>query len=136
MFRIRFFSIPDPHFFHPRSRIRIKEFKYGFLPQKLFLSSRKYYLDCSWRIRIPDPDHEFFTHPGSRGSKRHRIPEPGSGSVPLVPARSGPKGLACFGSVAFTYTQLQYMRILILIIAVDGHFFIVRYRYLPQNCNF
>ncbi len=26
--RIRLFSIPDPNFFHPVSRIRIKEFKY------------------------------------------------------------------------------------------------------------
>ncbi len=49
--RIRLFSIPDPgsDFFLPGSRIRIKEFKYW-----------------SW----------LFTHPGSRGQKRHRIPDP------------------------------------------------------------
>jgi hypothetical protein len=38
-----FFSsqIPDPNFFHPGCRIRIKKFKY-FNPKKLFLNSRKY----------------------------------------------------------------------------------------------
>jgi hypothetical protein len=40
------FRIPDPIFFHPGSRIRIKEFKY-FNPKKWFLSSRKYDLGCS-----------------------------------------------------------------------------------------
>jgi hypothetical protein len=25
---------------------------------------------------IPDPDPDFFTHPGSRGQKMHRIPDP------------------------------------------------------------
>jgi hypothetical protein len=35
------------------SRIPIKEFKYGILTQKLFLSSRKYDPGCSTRIRIP-----------------------------------------------------------------------------------
>ncbi len=38
--RIRIFSIPGPNFFHPGSRIRIKEFKY--FTQKCFISSRKY----------------------------------------------------------------------------------------------
>jgi len=38
--------IPDPIFFHPGSRIRIKEFKY-FNQKKWFLSSRKYDLGCS-----------------------------------------------------------------------------------------
>jgi hypothetical protein len=52
--RIRIFSIqiPDPKFFHPGSRIGIKEFKY-FKPKRLFLSSRKYDPGCSSRIRIP-----------------------------------------------------------------------------------
>ncbi len=59
--RIRIFSIPDPNSFHPRSRIRIKEFGY-FKLKKLFLSSRKYDPVCSSRIRIV-----IFTHPGSRG---------------------------------------------------------------------
>ncbi len=56
--------IPDPTFFHPGSRIRIKEFKY-FNPSKWFLSSKKYDLGCSSRILffLPIPD------PGSRGQK-------------------------------------------------------------------
>jgi hypothetical protein len=61
-----FFPIPDLTFFHPGSRIPLKEFKY-FYPKKWFLSSRNY--DPGSRIwnltfypsRIPDP--------GSRGQK-------------------------------------------------------------------
>jgi hypothetical protein len=45
------FSIPDPNCFHPRSRIRIKKFKY-FNPKILFPRSRKYDPGCSSRIRI------------------------------------------------------------------------------------
>jgi hypothetical protein len=64
--------IPDPAFFHPGSRIRIKEFK-CFNPKKWFLSSRKYDPGCS--SRIPDPDADF--HPSRiLESKRHRIPDP------------------------------------------------------------
>ncbi len=59
--------IPNPTFFHPGSRIRIKEFKY-FNPKKWFLSSRKYDQGCSSRIPDPDP----FTHSGSRGQKGTR----------------------------------------------------------------
>ncbi len=53
--RIRLFSIPDPNCLHPRSRIRIKEFKYD--PR------------CS--SLIPDPDADFLPipDPGSRGQK-------------------------------------------------------------------
>ncbi len=53
-------------------RIRIKEFNH-FEPKKLFLSSRKYDPGCS--SRMPDPDLDIFTHPGSgiRGSERHLI---------------------------------------------------------------
>ncbi len=60
--------IPDPTFFQPGSRIRIKEFKY-FNPKKWFLSSRKYDPGCS--SRIPDPDADFLPipDPGSRGQK-------------------------------------------------------------------
>jgi hypothetical protein len=54
--------IPDPNFFHPGSRIRIKEFKY-FNPKKWFLSSRKYDLGCSSPIQIPDPDPDFLPIP-------------------------------------------------------------------------
>jgi hypothetical protein len=63
------FSIPELNFFHPGSRIRIREFEY-FNP-KLFLSSWKYDPGCSSRIRIPDQDPDFYP---SRipGSKRHR----------------------------------------------------------------
>ncbi len=73
--------IPDPNCLHPGSRIRIKEFKY-FNPKKTkkwFLSSRKFDLCCSSRIRmltfypsrIPDP-----------GVKK--APDPGSGSATLL----------------------------------------------------
>jgi hypothetical protein len=54
--------IPDPTFFHPGSRIRIKEFKY-FNPKKWFLSSRKYDPGCS--SRIPDPGVKKAPDPGS-----------------------------------------------------------------------
>ncbi len=57
------FSIPDPFFFQPGSRIRIKDFKY-FNPKKWFLSTQKYDPGCSSRILIL-----LFTHPGSRGQK-------------------------------------------------------------------
>jgi hypothetical protein len=82
--RIRHFSIPDPNFFHPGSRIHTKEFKY-FNPKNCFLISRNYDLVCSsW---IPDPDPDFFTHPGSRipdpGVKRQRIPVRNTGSGAL-----------------------------------------------------
>jgi hypothetical protein len=67
--------IPDPTFFHPGSRILIKEFKYfnSKKAKKLFLSSKKYDPGCS--SRIPDPDADFLP---SRipGSKRHPIPDP------------------------------------------------------------
>ncbi len=70
--QIRLFSIPDLNFFHPRSRIHMKEFK-NFNPKNCCLSSRKYDPGCSSRIRIM-----IFTHPESRiqGSKRHRILDP------------------------------------------------------------
>ncbi len=79
--------ILDPNFFHPGSRIRIKEFKY-FYPKKCFLTSRKYDPGCSSRIRIltfypsriPDPGVKKAPDPRSRcgiqGSKTHRIPDP------------------------------------------------------------
>ncbi len=82
------FSIPDPNFFHPGFRIRIKEFKY-FNPKKGFLSSRKYDSGCSSRIRIPDPDPGsgtwLFTNPGSliRDPAVKKAPDPGSGSATL-----------------------------------------------------
>ncbi len=75
--RIRLFSIWDPGsqiwvFFHPGSRIRIKEFKY-FNPKQWFLSSRKYDPGCSSRIRIPDPDFLPIPDPGVK-----KAPDPGS----------------------------------------------------------
>ncbi len=60
--------IPDPKFFHPGSRIRIKEIMY-FNPIKWFLSSRQYFSGCSSRIQI-------FCPTPTQGSKRHRIPDP------------------------------------------------------------
>ncbi len=56
-------KIPDP-----RSRIRIKAFKY-FYHKKLFLSSRKYHPGCSSRIRDPD------SRSGSGDQKSHQIPD-------------------------------------------------------------
>ncbi len=58
---------------------------YNFLPKKLSLSSQKYgfgILDPRSGIRDPEK-----TYSGSRiqGSKRHRIPDPGSGSATLDP---------------------------------------------------
>jgi hypothetical protein len=90
--------IPDPTFFHPGSRIRTvsipdpgSSFKSLSIltaknPKKWFLSSQKYDPGCSsW---IPDPGSGcwLFSHPGSRiqGSKRHPIPDPGSGSATLA----------------------------------------------------
>ncbi len=74
-FRVLTFSVADPEclsripeltFFHPGSRICIKEFKY-FNPKKLFISSRKY----DSVLFIPDPDLDFLpiSDPGSRGQK-------------------------------------------------------------------
>jgi hypothetical protein len=60
--------IADPNFFHPGSRMCIKEFKY-FNPKKWFLRSRKYDPGYSSRIWIPDTDPDFLPipDPGSRG---------------------------------------------------------------------
>ena len=71
--RIRLFSIPDPNFFHPGSRIHIKEFKY-LNPKNYFLSSWKYDPGCSFWIPDPDLDPDFFPIPvpGSRGLKGTR----------------------------------------------------------------
>ncbi len=74
--RIRIFSIPDPNFFHPGSRIQIKEFKY-FYPKKWFLCSWKYDPGCSFRIRILT-----FYPSWIQGSKK--APDPGSGSATLA----------------------------------------------------
>ncbi len=70
--------IPDPNFFRPGSRIRIKEFQY-FSPKKWFLSSRKWSVlfirdpDPGSRSRIwnpyPEPGSWFFTHSGTRSQK-------------------------------------------------------------------
>jgi hypothetical protein len=69
--------IPDPNFFHPASRIRIKEFKH-FNPKKLFLRSRKYDPGCWSRSRIWDSDPDFLPipDPGFPGQK-------GTGSATL-----------------------------------------------------
>jgi hypothetical protein len=84
--------IPDPTFFHPGSRIRTvsipdphQRIKY-FNPnksKKWFQSSKKYDPGCS--SRIPDPDADFLPSQ-IPGSKKHSIPDPGSGSATLVPS--------------------------------------------------
>jgi hypothetical protein len=67
--------ISDPNFFISDPGSRVKNIpdpisgsaSKNFSPKKLFLSSQKY-----------DPDLDFLTNPdpGSRGSKRHCIPDP------------------------------------------------------------
>jgi hypothetical protein len=53
----------DQRIFHPGSSSKNLSI---LNPKKWFLSSRKYDPGCSSRIRIRDPDPDFFTHPGSR----------------------------------------------------------------------
>ncbi len=60
--RIRLFSILDPNFFHLRSRIHIKEFKY-FNPKKWFLSSKNWFLSSRKELFILDPDPDFLAIP-------------------------------------------------------------------------
>jgi hypothetical protein len=87
--RIRIFSIPDPNCLHLGSLILITPKNLSILTpkkaKKWFLSCKKYDPGCS--SRIPDPDAGFLPIPdsGSRiqGSKRHPIPDPGSGSAIL-----------------------------------------------------
>jgi hypothetical protein len=71
--------ILDPNTYFPsriRIFIRIQEFQY-FNPKKCFFK-----LSEIWSgLFIPDPDPEFFTHPGSRIKK---APDPGSASVILL----------------------------------------------------
>ncbi len=85
--RIRLFSIPDPGSELSPSRIPDPGSSSKNLSiltpkkaNKWFLSSKKYDPGCSSRIRMLT-----FSHPGSRiqGSKRHQIPDPGSGSATL-----------------------------------------------------
>jgi hypothetical protein len=51
--RFRMFFIPDPNFFHPGSRIRIKQFQY-FNPENGFYALRNM-MGCSSWIPAPDP---------------------------------------------------------------------------------
>jgi hypothetical protein len=69
-----FFSsrIPNPNFFHPGSRIRIKEFKY--LTQKIVSKLLKIWSG----LFIPDPDHIFLPIPDP-GVKK--APDPGCGTL-------------------------------------------------------
>ncbi len=73
-----FISDPGAKFFHPGSRIRIKEFKY-LNPKNWFLSTWKYDSGCSSRIWIPDPDPDpdllSIQDPGVK-----KAPDPGYGS--------------------------------------------------------
>ncbi len=54
---------------HPGTRVHIKKSKNISLTQKMFI--RKKIL-----VVHPGSGFWFFTHPGSRGQKRHRIPDP------------------------------------------------------------
>jgi len=87
--RIRIFFIPDPdpHFFHPGSCSRIKEFKY-FNPKKWFLTSRKYDPCCSSRIRILT----FYTS---------RIPDPGVKKASDTGSESATLQASAFGVAKF-----------------------------------
>jgi hypothetical protein len=73
---VMFIPAADPNFFHPESRIRIKEFKH-FNPkhfcEALGNMIRVVHTGSGSPIQIL-----IFTHPGSRiqRSKRHRIPDP------------------------------------------------------------
>jgi hypothetical protein len=66
--------IPDPNFFHPGSRIRLKELKY-FNPKKWFRRTQNYDPGFSSRIRIPDPDPDFLPISDPEIKK---APDPGS----------------------------------------------------------
>ncbi len=66
-----FFSIPDSNFSHLGSASKNIS---NLTPKKLFLSSPKYDPGCSCRILI-------FYPPRIPGSKRHLIPNPGSGTL-------------------------------------------------------
>ncbi len=78
--RIRTVSIPDPGSSSKNWSISTPK-----KAKKWFFSSKKYDPGCSSRIRMLT-----FSHPGSRiqGSKRHPIPDPGSGSATLVQIRT------------------------------------------------
>ncbi len=79
--RIRLFSIPDPNFFH-----LIKQFKYGILTKKWFLSSRKYDPGRLSRIRIL-----IFYQSRIPESKKHRIRIRNTGYRSFPPCVLDPK---------------------------------------------
>jgi hypothetical protein len=68
---------PDPDFFHPGSRICIKEFKY-FSLKKWFQSSRKSRSRSGLFISDLDPDFLPIQDPRVK-----KVPDPGSGSATL-----------------------------------------------------
>ncbi len=70
--RIRIFSIPDPNFFHPRSASK----NVSILTPTNFSKHSEIWSG----LFIPDPDHDFYPSQ-IPGSKRHRIPDPGSGTL-------------------------------------------------------
>ncbi len=80
-------QIPDPNFFHPGSRISIKEFKY-FNPKKLFLSSTKYDPGCTSRNRILTFYPSRIPDPGFK-----KAPDPGTGSATLESTVSEDAGI-------------------------------------------
>jgi hypothetical protein len=121
---IRIFSIPDPGSASKNVSI--------FYSKKWFLSSRKYDAGCSYRIPDPDPDFIPIPDPGSQiqGSKRHRIPNHGSGSATLLGTMffsfllSGPA--VDYTSLVFLFQSVLYhgsgFRIHRIVIRVLGQF--------------
>jgi hypothetical protein len=111
--------ITDPNFFHP-PEARVKKVSASasknssILTQNivLFLSSRKYDLGSSSRIRVSDPDLGFCPS-WFQGSKRHRIPDPGYGAATLDakvifyidPARVRPRGTGHHLSGGFPHQE-------------------------------
>jgi hypothetical protein len=77
--------IPDPTFFHPKSRIRtvsIPDPHQRINPKKWFLSSRKYDPGCSSRIPDPDADSLPIPDPGVK-----KAPDPGSATLKNSPLK-------------------------------------------------
>jgi hypothetical protein len=88
---------PGSEFFHPGSRVRIKEFKYFFTPKNWFPSLRNFDPGCLSWIRIL-----IFVIPGSRiqGSKRHRIPDPDPPQ---------PKIVICFRTFTYCHRRAKWL---------------------------
>jgi hypothetical protein len=71
---VRYIPDPDSNFFHPGSRVK-KIPRSGYATKNLSILTQKIVSQQS-RNYDPESSSRFFTHPGSRGQKRHRIPDP------------------------------------------------------------